>query len=484
LNSYDVAPSDLYTWKNLPIAIAPDKPGDRIFSGSAVLDRNNTTGFFDDSADPENRFVAIYTLNTRTTQDQHIAYSTDGVTFAKYPGPVLAINSTQFRDPKVFWDDISRQWVMTIAHPQEYAVVFYGSHNLKEWTETGRFKMGGFLGYQYECPGLARVPIEGGPDNGKKLWVLFISINPGAPIGGSAVQYFIGDWDGKTFTSRDAAARVAEFSKDWYAFQSWEGSPDGKLYGIAWASNWQYSRTVPTSTFRSVQSLPRELALTYYRPNPLYGDWQLINRPASLAGITDKTLYSFADDNADDKATTGKTVDLEGDGGFDIEASFLVPATANITWDSIVSFEIISSEGKESIITGIQMGEPAVLYMDRSNGGKWGSKNPFFTDKTSAILRYQATYPNDRHILGTVAMSPFDLPAAEQPSGKDETIKLRAIVDRTILEVFGNDGFVSGTNTFFFSNDGVPAKLKVCLGDGQIHLKDLYVKSIRSTWQY
>ena len=448
-----------------------------------VLDRNNTTGFFNVSAHSENHFVAIYTLNTATTQDQHIAYSMDGVTFTKYPGPVLAIQSTQFRDPKVFWDEISLQWIMAVAHPQEYAVVFYGSPNLKEWNEMSRFKTGGFLGYQYECPGLAQVPIEGGPEDGKKLWVLFISINPGAPLGGSVVQYFIGDWDGKTFTSRDAAARVAEFSKDWYAFQSWEGSPDGKLYGIAWASNWQYSQIVPTPTFRSVQSLPRELALTYYRPNPLYGDWQLINRPVSLAGVTDKTLYSFADDTAVDKSTTCKTVDLEGDGGFDIEATFFVPASANITWDSIGSFEIISSEGKESITTGIQMGEPAVLYIDRSNAGEWGNQNPFFTDKTSAIFRYQAAYPNDRHILGTVAMSPFDLPAAEQPSGKDETIKFRAIVDRTVLEVFGNDGLLSGTNTFFFGNDGIPATLKVSLGDGQVQLKDLTVKSIRSTWQ-
>ena len=475
--------SDLYTWKNLPIAIAPDKPGDGIFSGSAVLDRNNTTGFFDDHVHPENRFVAIYTLNTDTAQDQHIAYSSDGVTFTKYPGPVLTNNSTQFRDPKVFWDEIGHQWVMTVAHPQEYAIVFYGSPNLKAWTEISRFKTSGFLGYQYECPGLVRVPIEGGPDDGKKLWVLFISINPGAPLGGSAVQYFIGDWDGKTFTPRDAAARVAEFSKDWYAFLSWEGSPDGKLYGIAWASNWQYSETVPTSTFRSVQSLPRELALAYYRPNPLYGDWQLINRPVNLAGISDKTLYSFAADNSIDKATTHKTVDLDGDGGFDIEATFLVPATSNITWESIGSFEIISSKGKESITTGIQMGEPAVLYIDRSNAGEWGKRNPFFTDKTSAILRYQATYPNDRHILGPVAASPFDLPAAEQPSGKDETIKLRAVVDRTVLEVFGNDGLLAGTNTFFFSDSGVPARLKVSLGDGQVQLNDLTVRSIRSTWR-
>jgi beta-fructofuranosidase len=373
---------------------------------------------------------------------------------------------------------------MTVAHTQEYAVVFYGSPNLKEWTELSRFKTSGFLGYQYECPGLVQVPIEGGPDDGKKLWVLFISINPGAPLGGSAVQYFIGDWNGEAFIPRDTAARAAEFSKDWYAFQSWDGSPDGKLYGIAWASNWQYSQVVPTSTFRSFQSLPRELALTYYRPNPLYGDWQLVNRPVSLAGITDKVLYSFADDNAVEKATMGKTVDLEGDGGFDIEATFLVPATANITYNSIGSLEIISSKGKERIITGIQMGEPAVLYIDRSNAGKWGNKNPFFTDKTSAILRYDATFPNDRHILGPIALSPFDLPTAEQPSGRDQTIKLRAVVDRTILEVFGNDGLVAGTNTFFFSHDGVPARLRVSLGDGQIRLKDLTVKSVRSTWRH
>ena len=102
---------------------------------------------------------------------------------------------------------------------------------------------------------------------------------------------------------------------------------------------------------------------------PLYGDWQLINRPASLAGITDKTIYSFSEDKAADKATMGKSVDLEGNGGFDIEATFLVPATENITWDSLGTFEITSCGGTESIVTGIQVGEPMVLYIDRSNAG-------------------------------------------------------------------------------------------------------------------
>jgi len=211
-------------------------------------------------------------------------------------------------------------------------VVFYGSHNLKEWIETGRFKTGGFLGHQYECPGLAQVPIEAGPDGCKKLWVLFISINPGLPIGESAVQYFIGDWDGKTFTSRGAAARVTEFSKDWYAFQSWEGSPDGNPYGIAWDSNWQYSQTVPTSTFRSRACLvsspspttdPTLCTAAGSSSTALLVSLVLLTRPSTRSPTT--------------KQLTRQTVDLEGDGGFNTEASFFDLATANIIWNSIGS---------------------------------------------------------------------------------------------------------------------------------------------------
>ena len=444
-----------------------------------MIDFNNTSGFFNDTVPPESRIVAIYTLNVPDLQDQHLAYSSDGINFTKYNQSVLSINSTQFRDPKVFWDEGQSQWVMTVAHPQEYAVVFYGSPNLKDWTELSRLSTAGILGYQYECPDLLQVPVEGGPRDGEKEWVLIVSINPGAPVGGSVVEYFVGDWDGKTFTPRDGAARIADFAKDFYAAQSWSNTPDGKAIAVGWASNWQYTNVVPTSPFRSIQSVPRELTLKYYRPNPMFGDYVLNSRPVEqFESIVGETLYSFAEDNASDKASTNKTVELRGSGGFDINATFRVPADANVTYNSIGSFKISSSAGdEESVSAGIQMGEPAVMYIDRGLAGReFGAPNPFFTDKTSGIIRYQANYTSEQAVLGPL---PAEAMAAQDG---DKLISLRAIVDRSVIEVFANGGEVSGTSVFFFSNDGVPARLDVSIGDDVVKLEDLTVRAVDSTW--
>ncbi|SNX82899.1 probable SUC2 - invertase (sucrose hydrolyzing enzyme) [Melanopsichium pennsylvanicum] len=472
--------TDLYHWKNLPIAIAPENEGDGIFSGNAVIDFENTTGFFNESTPKDQRIVAMYTLNTPTSQTQHLAYSSDGVHFTKYPDAVISRNQTQFRDPKVFWDDKSSRWIVALALSQEFGIVFYASSNLKDWTEVSRFQSYGVLGYQYECPDLFQVPVEGGPDDGKMMYVLAISINPGAPMGGSFVQYWVGDWDGSNFTPRDQAVRTMDFSKDFYAFSSWSNSPGKKAYAIAWANNWQYSQVVPTSPFRSIQSLPRELTLKYYRSTPQFGDLILNNRPVELSALSSQTLYRHQNHHN----SGNKTVQLEGNGAFDIQATFKLPANTNITYSTIGSFEIFSGDGKQSVKTGIQMGEPTFAFIDRRGAGEsFAATNPFFTDKTSGIIRYAANYTSgangstDQYILGP-------LPASEylDNSDQDKYMTLQAVVDRSVIEVFVNGGELAGTSVFYFDNDQIPSKVLVSIGDNKLQITNLEVKALDSIW--
>lgn len=233
---------DLYHWENRPIAIFPDTNTTYVYSGSAVVDVNNTSGFFPNQT---NGVVAIYTLAEYTTkpgpQTQNIAYSTDGgYTFTKYSGnPVIDINSTQFRDPKVVWHAETQRWAMVLAYASEFTVGIYTSPNLREWTHASNFSHHGLLGIQYECPNMVQMPFE---YNGTtaQMWLMVVSINPGAPLGGSATEYFPGQFNGTHFTAVDPVARLADFGKDNYAGQFFYGVPgDQPQVFMGWANNWQ-----------------------------------------------------------------------------------------------------------------------------------------------------------------------------------------------------------------------------------------------------
>ena len=243
---------DLVNWEHLGIALAPDDLG-AIFSGSAVVDTDNTAGF------GRGAIVAMYTSDG-DNQTQSIAYSLDnGRTFTKYAGnPVIMAEDTpDFRDPKVFWDHQTRQWKVVLAAGQE--VQFYSSSNLKDWTYDSSFGLAyGNHNGVWECPDLIRLPFEG-----KDKWVLLLNINPGGPFGGSATQYFVGSYDGKTFKCDDlpTVTRWMDYGKDHYAAVTWSNAPDGRTVAIAWMSNWQYANSVPTQQFRSANSVPRDLSL-------------------------------------------------------------------------------------------------------------------------------------------------------------------------------------------------------------------------------
>ena len=238
---------DLIHWEAQPLAIEPDWLG-AIFSGSAIVDRDNTAGF------GRNAVIAMYT-SAGAAQTQSIAYSADGgTTFTKYAGnPVITFNAPDFRDPKVFWHEQAKRWIVVLAVGQE--VHFYSSKNLKEWKYESAFgREYGCHDGVWECPDMLCF--------GDK-WVLLLNINPGGPFGGSATQYFVGTFDGSKFVCEDnpSETKWMDYGKDHYATVTFHNAPEGRIVALPWMSNWQYANQVPTRQFRSANGLPRDLGL-------------------------------------------------------------------------------------------------------------------------------------------------------------------------------------------------------------------------------
>ncbi|QIA07711.1 glycoside hydrolase family 32 protein [Draconibacterium halophilum] len=256
---------DMVNWEHLPIALYPDDNG-YIFSGSAVVDKKNTSGLGQDGKGP---MVAIFTYHDpvgaangeNDYQTQGLAFSNNnGRTWEKYPEPVLKNPGiADFRDPKVSWVEEFSKWIMALA-VQDH-IEFYASTDLINWEKTGEFgQEKGAHGGVWECPDLFPVKIEG---TNETKWVLLVSINPGGPQGGSATQYFIGDFDGKTFSTTQNEEKWLDHGSDNYAGVIWNGIPqsDGRCLFIGWMSNWLYAQKVPTQRWRSAMTLPRQLKL-------------------------------------------------------------------------------------------------------------------------------------------------------------------------------------------------------------------------------
>jgi len=257
---------DMLRWQEQPVALAPDSLG-YIFSGSAVVDENNTAGF------GKNALVAIFThhdprgakAGTAKFQNQSLAYSLDaGKTWTKYArNPVLKNPGIKdFRDPKVSWNEQAGKWLMTLATLDR--ITFYSSPNLRDWTRESEFgeKLGAHGGV-WECPDLFPLTL-----NGQTHWVLLVNINPGGPNGGSATQYFVGQFDGHRFTPQDARTRWADYGPDEYAGVTFANTAPRRVF-LGWMSNWEYANQVPTSPWRSAMTIPRELGLRQQGPEIL-----------------------------------------------------------------------------------------------------------------------------------------------------------------------------------------------------------------------
>nr|OQO31957.1 hypothetical protein B0A51_00298 [Rachicladosporium sp. CCFEE 5018] len=403
---------DLYTWENQKIALWTPNNYTFVFSGSAVVDVNNTSGFFPNQT---NGVVAIYTLaqypnNAPGPQTQNIATSHDGgYTFDAYASnPVIDSTSTQFRDPKVLWYKPGQHWVMVLSFAADFSIGIYTSPDLKDWTAQSNVTNVGLLGLQYECPNLVEIPWEDGPQ--ETAWLLAISINPGAPLGGSITQYFAGDFNGTHFEPFDRAARIADFAKDNYAGQWFSGIPGTEpQVSIAWASNWQYP-TGPTEGWRSQMSLPR----VNYLKNATRIGYVLVSEPYNISAVyTQELAYNSSLGNSSillDYSTVESAALY-----FEANITSLSPTTAvgalNFTFSSSVSGEYITGG---TIVNGD-------TWLDR--GHTYAFDNPFFTNKFYATGLY---------------------------SGSDNgTWTISGVIDRSIFEVFVNGGEQSGTMTFY-----------------------------------
>ena len=290
---------DLIHWEALPNAIEPDAIG-TIFSGSCVVDKNNTAGF------GKNTIIAYYT-SAAEAQTQSMAYSTDGGrTFKKYEkNPVIVSNVPDFRDPNFFWYEPTQKWIMLLAAGQEMQI--YSSPNLKDWTLESNFgrEYGNHDGV-WECPDLLPLNVRG---SGQQKWMLVCNINPGGPFGGNATQYFIGQFDGHQFTceSKPEVTKWMDYGKDHYATVSFSNAPDGRTVVLAWMSNWQYANQVPTKQFRSANSVPRDLDL-FVDGNETYCGVTPSKEMQALRGKKIKNLSDACELIVDVKGTTELTL--------------------------------------------------------------------------------------------------------------------------------------------------------------------------------
>jgi fructan beta-fructosidase len=382
---------DLLHWKQKGIALYPDSLG-YIFSGSVVIDSTNSSGFGTKGKKP---MVAIFTQHdpvgekagSHFFQNQSIAYSLDnGIHWQKYTGnPVVKTPGLKdFRDPKVSWYAGEKKWIMVLAAGDR--VMFFSSGNLKEWKKESEFGSGiGGHGGVWECPDLIPFIVDG-----KKIWLLIVSINPGAPQGGSGTQYFTGEFDGHQFISDDTLTRWMDYGADDYAGVSFSNTGKEKIF-LGWMSNWLYATRVPTVKWRSAMTIPRILGL-----KKIGQQYFTTMEPVSMKPL-----------NISSKLSTGNKIKLQ------------VPYKIDFNIPDLHAFTIIysSSSGQELRI-GFDEDKNA-FFIDRTNAGK-SDFDPHF-----ATIHYA--------------------PRIAKSNGSNLTV----ILDNSSLELFADGGLTVMTDIFF-----------------------------------
>jgi fructan beta-fructosidase len=420
---------DLFHWKELPIALYPDSLG-YIFSGSAVVDSNNTSGFGRNGKIP---LVAVFThhdpirekVGRNDFQNESIAYSLDeGKSWTKYTGnPVLKNPGIRdFRDPKVMWYAPGKKWVMTLATLDH--VTFFSSPDLKNWKKKSEFgKEIGAHGGVWECPDLFSLKLKG-----KTYWIVISNLNPGGPNGGSATQYFVGEFDGNKFTPIDNDIRWLDYGPDEYAGITWSNTNNRKIF-LGWMSNWQYAGQVPTEKWRNAMTIPKELALKQVDHNLF-----LTSNPVKeLAGIE----QSPVDEN--NSLAKGKEIK-------NLPVQFLL----KLSMDRLTDYSIILSNDKEEkLIVGYDnIGKR--YYIDRTKSGKVDF-NPEF-----AKISYAPRLTNA------------------------PTSNIELVVDASSIELFADEGLSVMTSVFFPNGNFIHLQIKNHSG---LIIKNLKLLPLKSIWR-
>lgn len=389
---------DLITWKHEPDALHGDGFGG-MFSGGAVVDKFNSAGFGKDA------IIAFYT-NAGIGQVQCIAYSLDnGKSFTKYENnPVLTSPIADFRDPKVFWHEDTKRWIMILAVDQHMEI--FTSQNLKNWEYASSFgEKEGAHGGVWECPDLIELPIEG---TDKKKWVLICNINPGGPFGGSATQYFVGQFDGKTFINDSPyKTKWMDYGKDYYATVTWANAPENRCIALGWMSNWQYANQVPTQQFRSATSIPRDLVL-FQENGEVY-----------LKSIIVKELEQFV--------KSGDVIkDIEVKSEYEMrnfllgkEAAYSIDLKMAVNDADIVGLTLFNNRNEE-----------ITLYFDIRE------REFRMSRAKSGITRFDPSETFEHETIAPLY-------------GDTVQLSLRILVDTCSIEIFGNGGKFTMTNLIF-----------------------------------
>lgn len=433
---------DLVHWEHLPIALYPDSLG-YIFSGSAIVDYENSSGFGSKEYPALVAFFTYFNPEKQVyNQTQGIAYSVDkGRTWTKYgKNPVISNPGIpDFRDPKVFRHKETNQWIMALAAGQE--IHFYGSEDLKEWAFLSRFGEDyGCHDGVWECPDLFPLEVKGSDD---VRWVLIVNINPGGPAGGSATQYFIGDFDGRSFRTDQKKAKWADQGKDNYAGVTWSNAPDDRTLFIGWMNNWQYAGEKPCITWSGATTFPRELGLEregqdYYLTSvPVREIKELRGKSATFSTMTINKSRILSD-----------KLPVKSD---PVEIRLVFDQSDNTKMGFASIYGIRLKNGKGEYITIGYDNRDKLFYVDRTNAA-----GEVFSEHFSSLhsFLYQVDTPQ---------------------------VEWRLVVDVASVEFFGAGGRVVSTNVFYPSEPF--DQIEVFAEDGAIEMLSGSITELKSIWK-
>ncbi len=478
--------TNLLDWDELEPAFGPEDGKSGAYSGSMFIDDENKSGMFKEESNLN--LIAAYTFNAEDwVETQYLYFSGDGGnTFDKtdsFPNPVVSHENEdfqqQFRDPQVvkFKQGETKGYLMSVAKSQEYKIAFYlSTSDLKKdsWKQQINLELEGFLGYQYECPNLAHLKnnnkLEGEQDS---YWVLFISINPGSIQGGSSTWYLFGKFELKDglyyFNPATKYPAPLDYGKDFYAMQLfYQIKEDSELesgsdfaYGIAWASNWQYTGSVPTDPWRSSMSLPRRISIGHFQSSPeteiLYIKSEpffektssKLNIPNELTNHFDGTLNQ-ASSSTSFKITENDS-DIQGSIFFEITITVLNTEEFQNSNPGHIDFYFKgASDNSEYLRFGYEQ-KATAFYLDRSHSNvPWVFENPYFSDKVSLNVMPYQEYEN-------------------QENKPADTVQyyVKGFIDRNIIELFFNEGYQTSTNTFFFTGGNFINEVEIKVDYGE-----------------